>query len=359
MKTRLSISHWATACSFALLTLVTGCQKETIEEKVSPQSGSVKSRGARALPSSEPLQSVGNGTFYLVSRKSGKMIDVEGFQTSNGANIIQYGGTGGTNQRWTLQSLAGGYYSIIGVQSNKALQISQASVDDGGDVTIGDYTGANHQQWQFIPTNNGYYRIVNRNSGKDLDVFNQSIDDLAEIKQWGYWGGENQEWGLVTIQANGQLGWTLTTSDVPTDVRERITAAMNDACARYNAGAAWPARTLTVEYNPGVNTADGNTNGNIRFGSNASYQNTRTAMHEIAHTWGVGISGGWYANTSTGPFTGANAVALIKTYDGPDAVINTGGSHFWPYGLNYDNEWSEIAAFRHVKMVNAMRADGM
>ncbi len=344
--------------ALAVLALVTSCQKENLTQPKPESKVVVSSKGAR-VPASETLQTAANGRFFIVNRRSGKMLDVEGLQTASGSNIVQYGGTGASNQEWTLTQLSGGFYSIVGVQSQRALEVVQGSTADGGDISIANYTGANQQQWQFLSVGNGYYRIVNRNSGKDLDVFNQSIDDLAEIKQWGYWGGENQQWALIKAQQAGQLGWVLTTSNVPDDVRARITSAMNDACARYNRLANWPARTLTVEYNTGVQTADGNTNGNIRFGGNPSYQNTRTAMHEIAHTWGVGISGGWYANTSTGPFTGANAVATIKTFDGPNAVINTGGSHFWPYGLNYDNEWSEIGAYRHVKLVYAMRTDGM
>lgn len=199
-----------------------------------------------------------------------------------------------------------------------------------------------------------------QNSGKDLDVNGQSLDDLANVQQWSYWGGENQQWALLRVTANGHLTWTLTTTGVPTDVQQRITTAMNDACARYNAGADWPARTLTVEYNTDVPTADGNAStGNIRFGSNASYQTVRTVMHEIAHTYGVGQNGGWYSNTSSGDFLGTNTVATIHALETSTSAIHTGGGHFWPYGLNYDDEWSETNAFRQVKIVYAMRADGM
>ena len=165
--------------------------------------------------------------------------------------------------------------------------------------------------------------------------------------------------GTTQALAAGQLSWTMTSTGVPAATLSRITAAMNDAVARYNAIANWPARTLTVQYNTGVATADGSTNGNIRFGPNASYQAVRTAMHEIAHTYGVGLSAGWNANINNYLFTGANAVAKLQSYDGPGAVINTGGGHFWPYGLNYDNEWSETNATRHVNIVAAMVADGM
>ena len=323
--------------------------------------GKVKgsSLSAARVPATEVLQTVSNGTFIIVNRKSGKTLDVASASTANGANILQWGGTGATNQRWTLTQLSGGYYSIIGVQSGRSLEVYQSGTADGAEVTIWDNSGATNQQWQFISTGNGYYRIVNRNSGKDLDVAGQSEDNGANIAQWGYWGGENQQWGLLTPTANGQLSWTLTSTGVPSDVQARITTAMNDAVARYNAGANWPARTLTVEYNTGVATADGSTTGNIRFGPNASYQAVRTAMHEIGHTYGVGLSAGWTANISGGYFVGTTAVDMIRSFDAPDAVINTGGGHFWPYGLKYDNEMSSTHSYRKVKLDWSMRADGM
>ena len=346
-----------------LMTFFAGCEKEFVPSETTD----VKTKGVvannaaarNAITGAEVLQTVGNGTFYLMNRNSGKVMDVLGFGTADGTGIIQYGGAGSTNQQFTLTQRTGGYYSIIGIQSGKAVQVTQSATTDGAEISIGTYTGANNQQWQFVSTGNGNYRIVNRNSGKVLGIYGGSIDDAANVVQWTSDGTDNQQWGLITTNAGGQLRWVFTTSSMPDDVRTRITNAMNDACARYNALANWPSRTLTIEYNTGVGTADGSTNGNIRFGGNTSYQNTRTAMHEIGHTYGVGGSSGWYANTSSGPFTGVNAVTTLKSFDGENAVINTGGSHFWPYGLNYDSEWSESSAYRHVKMIFAMRADGM
>lgn len=354
-----------TLSSFSILMLgliffSSSCRKGDLpDSNTAKDSPSVLRSKVSAIPPNEIPQSVANGTFYIVNRKSGKTLEVSSFQTADGSNVIQYGGTGGTNQRWALTLLSGGYYSIIGVHSSKGLQVNQAETADGANVNISAYSGATHQQWQFTSLGNGYYRIINRNSGKDLDVANQSIDNGANVAQWSYWGGENQQWSLLTTNANGQLNWVLTSTGVPSDVQTRITNAMNDACARYNAGANWPSRVLTVEYNTGVPTADGSTNGNIRFGANTSYQNVRTAMHEIAHTYGVGLSGGWSSNISNGDFSGTNTVALIKIFDGQSGAIHTGGGHFWPYGLNYDNEWSEANAFRHVKLIAAMRSDGM
>lgn len=162
--------------------------------------------------------------------------------------------------------------------------------------------------------------------------------------------------------AAATITWSLVRASNPTaDQRsayDLITQAMNAAVARYN-NLSDLGKTLTVRYEPGVPTADGNINGTIRFGSNRSYMNERTALHEIAHTIGVGLSGGWSRLGGSGTWTGGQATALVRQYDGSGAKISTGGGHFWPYGLNYDNEWSGTAADRHVHIVAAMVRDGL
>ncbi|PWK76623.1 ricin-type beta-trefoil lectin protein [Mucilaginibacter oryzae] len=340
------------------------CKKETTPASLSQNDSDAKSLTGKiklaALSSAEPLQTVANGTFVIVNKLSGKVLDVDGYKTTDGTTVWQYGATGGSNQKWTLKLRTGGYYSAIDNSSGKGLQVDDAGKSDGAITTIATYTGATKQQWQFVSLQNGYYKIVNRYSGKVLDVNGGSLDDLGKVQQWTSNNGDNQQWALLKPTYNGQLTWQLTTTNVPADAQARIKAAMNDACARFNAGANWPARTLTVEYNPDVPTADGSSgSSNIRFGADASYQTVRTAMHEIAHTYGVGQSGGWYSNTSTGDFLGSNTVATIHAFETPTSAIHTGGGHFWPYGLNYDDEWSETAAFRQVKLVYAMRTDGM
>ncbi|MFE2943205.1 hypothetical protein ACFXKG_29765 [Streptomyces sp. NPDC059255] len=163
-------------------------------------------------------------------------------------------------------------------------------------------------------------------------------------------------------RAAADITWTLVRASNPTadqqDAYNRITAAMNAAVARYN-NLSDLGKAITVRYEPGVPTADGNINGTIRFGSNRSYMAERTALHEISHTIGVGTSGGWSSLGGSGSWRGAQATALVKQYDGANATLSTGGGHFWPYGLNYDNEFSNTAADRHVRIVAAMVRDGL
>ncbi|GHE35242.1 hypothetical protein [Streptomyces capitiformicae] len=161
--------------------------------------------------------------------------------------------------------------------------------------------------------------------------------------------------------AAATITWTLVRASNPTQDQQTaynlITAAMNAAVARYN-NLSDLGKNITVHYNPGVPTADGNINGTIRFG-NRGYMTERTALHEIAHTIGVGTSAGWSRLGGSGTWTGAQATALVRQYDGSSAKISTGGGHFWPYGLNYENEFSNTAADRHVRIVAAMVRDGL
>ncbi|WP_328975071.1 hypothetical protein [Streptomyces canus] len=162
--------------------------------------------------------------------------------------------------------------------------------------------------------------------------------------------------------AAATITWTLERASNPTADQQSaytlITSAMNAAVARYN-NLSDLGKSITVRYDTSVPTADGNLNGTIRFGSNRSYMTERTALHEIAHTIGVGTSSGWSSLGGSGTWTGAQATALVRQFDGSSAKLSTGGGHFWPYGLNYENEFSGTAADRHVQIVAAMVRDGL
>lgn len=304
---------------------------------------------------------IAEGDYILYNRLSGKVADLN---VSSG-NVIQYTNYNNLNQQWRISSVGGGYYRVSPLSNlDVAFDIEGQSINNGASLKTWSYWGGDNQQFQFNDLGNGYYSIINKGSGRAIEIYQASTENLGNVVQWDYWGGENQQWRLESLSGggneNGQISWTLTTSNVPQDVKDRITTAMDTAVARYNSWGNWSARTLTVEYNTGVATADGSSNGNIRFGANTSYQNERTAMHEIAHTFGVGTTWRWSSPLIENYlFVGANAVSKIQQFDGSGATISTGGSHFWPYGLNYNDEWSIVNANRHAQLVYAMCQDGI
>jgi hypothetical protein len=137
------------------------------------------------------------------------------------------------------------------------------------------------------------------------------------------------------------------------DKRDQIKQSMDEATALYNELGEFD-KQITVAYSPSTPTADGNYNGNIRFGSQRS---KRTALHEIAHTLGVGQHKNWQANIRDKKWTGEHALKQLREFDGPDAVLHADKAHFWPYGLNQERESSPESDRRHVLMVLALRKD--
>ncbi|KAH9908409.1 hypothetical protein F4778DRAFT_717135 [Xylariomycetidae sp. FL2044] len=166
---------------------------------------------------------------------------------------------------------------------------------------------------------------------------------------------------LAPLLTSATLTWTLEKSSSPTadesSAYALIESAMTLAVARYTSLGSGASKTIRVYYTPGVPTAEASYNGDLRFGSDRSYMTERTALHEISHTLGVGQTAAFDALCASGDWP--TALPLLRSFDGDDAVISCGGGHFWPYGLNYETEWSETNGDRNVLMVDAMLADGM
>ena len=133
----------------------------------------------------------------LVSRHSGKCVDVQNPNLNNGANVGQYTCNGGNWQRWHLIDLGTGYYEIQSVNSGKVLDVSGGSTADGGNVIQYDWHGGANQQWQKVTTTAPWFRLVNRASGKVLDVENCGTADGVNVRQWTWLNNNCQQWQLV------------------------------------------------------------------------------------------------------------------------------------------------------------------
>lgn len=112
----------------------------------------------------------------------------------------------------------------------------------------------------------------------------------------------------------------------------------------FNAGSdGW----IDVYYDAAVPTANASWAGAMTFGG--TWPGERVALHESNH-WLGSIYG-------HDPNIGPRAVALLEQFDGVGARFGHDSQHFWPYGMNYDSEWSEVGAERNVAIMYAFRAD--
>ena len=139
---------------------------------------------------------VANGTYKIVNRNSGIVMDAQGQLTANGTPIQQWSYSGANNQRWTITNLGGGQYEIIGLASGRSLDVTGQSLLDGTAISLWDYWGGPNQKWVITPTTGGYYTIQGMQSGKMLEVVGQSLATGALIDQYSSNGGTNQQWAF-------------------------------------------------------------------------------------------------------------------------------------------------------------------
>ena len=165
--------------------------------------------------------------------------------------------------------------------------------------------------------------------------------------------------GLCSLAfAEGAVSYTLHKSENPTedelDAYERIATVMDSAVYLYNKYTNLT-KFINVYYAPGVPTAEASSNGDLRFGSERSYMFVGTAMHEMAHTMGMGTTTEYRSMFKDKVFQGPKTQALLKEIDGPDAELHGDDQHFWPYGLNYASEvHSEQDLINHARIVDMM-----
>ena len=165
----------------------------------------------------------------------------------------------------------------------------------------------------------------------------------------------------LSVTSFAEVTYVLHKSDNPNDdekdAYQRITTVMDSAVYIYNKYTNL-SKFINVYYAPGVPTAEASSNGDLRFGKERSYMFVGTAMHEMAHTMGMGTTDAYRSMFKDGVFQGQKAQALLKEIDGPDAELHGDSQHFWPYGLNYSSEvHSEQDLINHARIVEAMYQD--
>ena len=133
-------------------------------------------------------------TYYkLVNRNSGKLADVNGGSTSDGANVIQWPSNGGSNQKWEFRDAGGGYYNLVNQKSGKCMDVNNASTATGTKIVQWTCNGGTNQQWQWVAYGS-YYQLKVRHSGLCLDVSRHSTADGAQLIQQTCGSGTSQQW---------------------------------------------------------------------------------------------------------------------------------------------------------------------
>ncbi len=163
----------------------------------------------------------------------------------------------------------------------------------------------------------------------------------------------------------GNFTWSFWNEDPNADAETkaayaRIRAAFDEATEYYNNFTSIE-KHVNVNFSPGTPTADANFDGWINMGANSSYQKTGTAMHEMAHTVGVGTHAKYW-ELMKGSWQGARANDILKMMDNnPNGQISGDATHFWPYGINgaHEDTGDSMLYIKHALIIQGMKTDGL
>ncbi|MBC7935140.1 MAG: Ig-like domain-containing protein [Rhizobacter sp.] len=181
--------------------LVSGVAAGSATITVTTQSGS------RTATSTITVTAVATGLpgyYNIISRNSGKGLDVADNSTSSGARLQQYDITngGGSNQRWSFVSAGGNNYYIKVKSTQMCMAPSGSGSTDGEKVQQRTCGTGNEFKWTVTPIAGGFYKLTNVNSGKSLDVEGVSTSNGANIQVWAdNGGGFNQQWQFIQVES--------------------------------------------------------------------------------------------------------------------------------------------------------------
>jgi Ricin-type beta-trefoil lectin domain len=151
---------------------------------------------AAPAPAPAPSSTLPNGWVKLVSKSSGKCLDVLGSSLLPGTITLQWSCSGNDNQKFQFVPVGGGY-EITARQSGLQLDVLGSLSIDGTAIVQYPFWGGANQIWTVNPTSDGYYTISANNSGKCMDVNGSSTLDGTAVTQWSCTGTDNQKWSIV------------------------------------------------------------------------------------------------------------------------------------------------------------------
>jgi hypothetical protein len=281
----------------------------------------------------DDIQPAINGSFMLVNRNSGKVMEVAGGFTNSGANIRQNANKEKPYQQWKVTPVdtrIGGdfsYFTLVAVHSSKAAEVANWSLVDGGNIQVWDKTSGSNQQWYLEYVEDGWFYIRSRFSAKCLEVANASTSDEANIQHGDKDGGTNQQWRFLPVDAPVEF-------DSPS-APSNLTATANPESIRLD----WSANTETDLAGYTIFRSDLAGGPYITIARNVKttsfVDNTTTTGGQFFYTIKAvdnSLNRSVYSNEVSATATGNNDLVAHFCFDGNtlDTTINL--NHSAPYG---------------------------
>ena len=155
----------------------------------------------------------GNAYYRLVSVRSGKVLDVNGYSTADGTRIQQWTDQNTANQQWRLRPTGDGYYELVNRNSGKVLGIAGGSTAQAAAAEQQTDRSSASQEWKIKDVGGSdAVTFTSRRSGQVLDVSGGSTAQGAAVVQYPSRGSTNQQWKLVKAAEAAGTGGARTTA---------------------------------------------------------------------------------------------------------------------------------------------------
>ena len=148
---------------------------------------------------SDSGQTIPDGYYVVVNRRSNKVMETTSGGTANGTAFDQWGYSGSNSQKWTIAHQGNGQYKITGLASGRVMDVSGVSTANGAQIQLWDWLNGNNQKWTVTPAGDGSFKLTAVHSGKVADVSGGSTANGAKVHQWDYLKGDNQEWRMMPV----------------------------------------------------------------------------------------------------------------------------------------------------------------
>lgn len=152
-----------------------------------------------------------NGTYTIKAKHSNKVMSIAGWSTSNGAVDEQWSNLCQANEKFIVQYTSSGYI-IKPSYNTKVLSVNGYSTANGAAINQWDDLGQANQRYQIVSVGGGYYKIVARHSNKCLAVTGNGINNGDDIVQWEWLNADNFKWAFES-PCSSRPGATTTTTN--------------------------------------------------------------------------------------------------------------------------------------------------
>jgi hypothetical protein len=158
------------------------------------QSGDVRSMagcagdgcGKSSVGGNIPFIDDRSGSEYatIAVQHSGRVLDVLGISTGNGAQLVQWSDVRGDNQRWLFEATGDGHFAVRARHSGKCMDVTGGSQAAGAAVIQHDCHGGANQRFRLLGYDDGHYALQAKHSGQCLDIAGAATGDGGQLIQW-------------------------------------------------------------------------------------------------------------------------------------------------------------------------------